>query len=134
MTGGIAARREARTDREPVMQIGELSKRTGASVRSIRYYQQQGLLRACRRASGYREFDERAVELVSRIQVLLRNGFTLDEIRSVAVDLDESNMDAVCGEVVALYYRKLAELDERIREVERLKGRIRERLAAIAAG
>jgi DNA-binding transcriptional MerR regulator len=116
------------------MQIGELSKRTGASVRSIRYYQQQGLLRASRRASGYREFDERAVELVSRIQVLLRNGFTLDEIRSVAVDLDDSNMDAVCREVAALYERKLEELDERIREVERLKGRIRERLAVIAAG
>ena len=134
MTGGIAARREARTDRGPVMRIGELSKRTGASVRSIRYYEQQGLLRACRRASGYREFDERAVELVSRIQVLLRNGFTLDEIRSVAVDLDDSNIDAVCREVAALYERKLAELDERIREVERLKGRIRERLAAIGAG
>ena len=116
------------------MQIGELSKRTGASVRSIRYYQQQGLLQACRRTSGYREFDERAVELVSRIQVLLRNGFTLDEIRSVAVDLDESNIDAVCREVAALYHRKLAELDERIREVERLKERIRERLSVIDEG
>ena len=134
MTGGIAAGGEARTDRGAVMRIGELSKRTGASVRSIRYYQQQGLLHACRRPSGYREFDEGAVELVSRIQVLLRNGFTLDEIRSVAVDLDDSNIDAVCVEVVALYHRKLAELDERIREVERLKGRIRERLAAIGEG
>jgi DNA-binding transcriptional MerR regulator len=115
------------------MQIGELSRRTGASVRSIRYYQQQGLLQDCRRASGYREFDEKAVELVSRIQVLLRNGFTLDEIRSVAVDLDDSNFDTVCREVAALYQRKLVELDERIREVERLKGRIHERLAVIGA-
>ena len=113
------------------MRIGELSKRTGASVRSIRYYQQQGLVRASRRASGYREFDESAVELVSRIQVLLRNGFTLDEIRSVAVDLDDSNLDAVCRDVAALYHRKLAELDERIREVEQLQQRIRERLVAI---
>ena len=134
MTGGVAPGREARTDGGPAMQIGELSKRTGASVRSIRYYQQQGLLQACRRASGYREFDERAVELVSRIQVLLRSGFTLDEIRSVAVDLDDSNIDAVCREVAALYHRKLAELDERIREVERLKERIRERLAVIDEG
>ena len=133
MTGGVAAGREARADEggRAAMQIGELSKRTGASVRSIRYYQQQGLLQACRRASGYREFDENAVELVSRIQVLLRNGFTLDEIRSVAVDLDDSNIDAVCREVAALYHRKLAELDERIREVERLQARIRDRLAAI---
>lgn len=131
MTAVVAAAAAARTEGRLAMRIGELSKRTGVSVRSIRHYQQQGLVRASRRASGYREFEESAVELVSRIQVLLRNGFTLDEIRSVAVDLDDSNLDAVCREVAALYHRKLAELDERIREVERLQRRIRERLVAI---
>lgn len=131
MTAAVAAAAAARTEERLAMRIGELSKRTGVSVRSIRHYQQQGLVRASRRASGYREFEESAVELVSRIQVLLRNGFTLDEIRSVAVDLDDSNLDAVCREVAALYHRKLAELDERIREVEQLQRRIRERLVAI---
>jgi DNA-binding transcriptional MerR regulator len=131
VTAALAATAAARTEERLAMRIGELSKRTGVSVRSIRHYEQQGLVRASRRASGYREFEEGAVELVSRIQVLLRNGFTLDEIRSVAVDLDDSNLDAVCREVAALYHRKLAELDERIREVEQLQRRIRERLVAI---
>lgn len=113
------------------MRIGELASRTGVSVRSIRYYEQQGLLRAGRRPSGYREFDESAIELVDRIRVLLRNGFTLDEIRSVAVTLDECNVDAVCSQVVTLYHGKLADLDARIQELRHLQQRIRDRLAAI---
>lgn len=113
------------------MRIGELAERTGVSVRSIRHYEQCGLVRAGRQTSGYRVFDESAVELVRRIRVLLRNGFTLGEIRSVAVDLNDTNIGPVCSEVAALYRRKLADLDAQIREVQRLKRRIRIRLAEI---
>lgn len=114
------------------MRIGELATRTGVSVRSIRHYEQRGLVPAARRATGYREFDESAVELVRRIRVLLRNGFTLEEIRSVAVDLDASNLESVCSEVVALYRRKLTDLDVQIRELQHLQRRIRVRLTEIA--
>jgi DNA-binding transcriptional MerR regulator len=114
------------------MRIGELATRTGVSVRSIRHYEQRGLVRAGRRATGYREFDESAVELVRRIRVLLRNGFTLEEIRSVAVDLDGSNLESVCSEVVALYRRKLTDVDAQIRELQDLQLRIRVRLTEIA--
>ena len=117
---------------EMMMRIGQLATRTGVSVRSIRHYEQRGLIRASRQASGYRQFDESAVELVRRIRVLLRNGFTLEEIRSVAVDIDDSNLDSVCGEVVALYRRKLVDLDTQVRELQHLKRRIRVRLGEIA--
>jgi len=40
------------------MRIGELARRAGASARSIRYYEEQGLLLARRQANGYREYDE----------------------------------------------------------------------------
>ncbi|WP_374225966.1 MerR family DNA-binding transcriptional regulator [Micromonospora sp. C41] len=42
------------------MRIGELSARTGVSARSIRYYEQQGLLAALRTPSGQRVFAESA--------------------------------------------------------------------------
>jgi DNA-binding transcriptional MerR regulator len=113
------------------MKIGELASLTGASVRSIRHYQAQGLVRVERNANGYRDFGESAVELVRRIRVLLRNGFTLDEIRSVAVDLDDANLGSVCGDVVKLYEAKLAELDARIGEMQTVQRRIRERLHEI---
>ncbi len=115
------------------MRIGEVAERTGVSVRSIRHYEQQGLVRAHRSPSGYREFDEAAVELVCRIRVLLRNGFTLEEIRSVAVDLDETNLGEVCEDVIALYYQKLQDLQERIRQIEAVQQRIQARLAVLEA-
>ncbi len=53
------------------MRIGELARRSGTSARSIRYYEQQGLMVARRRPNGYRDYDERSVATVRRIQVLL---------------------------------------------------------------
>ncbi|QIJ64608.1 MerR family transcriptional regulator [Streptomyces sp. JB150] len=65
------------------MFIGELSRRTGVSTRSLRYYEQQGLLRPQRRASGYREFDESDVAAVRRVRILLAAGLNTDLIREV---------------------------------------------------
>ena len=38
------------------MKIGELAARTGVSIRSLRYYEQQGLLMPVRNENGYREY------------------------------------------------------------------------------
>ncbi|MFB8138721.1 MerR family transcriptional regulator [Streptomyces parvus] len=65
------------------MFIGELARRTGVSTRSLRYYEEQGLLRPQRRASGYREFDEPDVAAVRRIRILLAAGLNTDLIREV---------------------------------------------------
>jgi DNA-binding transcriptional MerR regulator len=56
------------------MKIGELSARTGASVRALRYYEERGLLRPARGANGYRDYGEPAVRAVRRIQLLLAAG------------------------------------------------------------
>ncbi|MCZ7436918.1 MerR family transcriptional regulator [Micromonospora sp. WMMC241] len=58
------------------MRIGELSARTGVSARSIRYYEQQGLLAAVRTTSGQRVFAESAVERVRLIQRLFSAGLS----------------------------------------------------------
>lgn len=56
------------------MRIGELAERTGVSVRSLRYYEQQGLLAAERTPGGQREYPEQAVDRVIRIQELFAAG------------------------------------------------------------
>jgi DNA-binding transcriptional MerR regulator len=53
------------------MQIGELAARTGASVRMLRYYEEQGLLKPGRTNSGYRVYAESDVDRVARIRCLL---------------------------------------------------------------
>lgn len=56
------------------MRIGELSRRTGASARALRYYEEQGLLSPARRPSGYREYTDPAVRTVRHIRLLLSAG------------------------------------------------------------
>lgn len=53
------------------MQIGELSARTGATVRMLRYYEEQGLLKPRRTGSGYRIYQEADVDRVARIRCML---------------------------------------------------------------
>lgn len=56
------------------MRIGELARRTGVSERSLRYYEQQGLLIADRTPGGQREYPDHAVNRVVRIQELFAAG------------------------------------------------------------
>ena len=56
------------------MRIGELARRTGVSERSLRYYEQQGLLVALRTPGGHRDYPEQAVDRVIRIQELFAAG------------------------------------------------------------
>jgi DNA-binding transcriptional MerR regulator len=56
------------------MRIGELARRTGVSERSLRYYEQQGLLAADRTDGGHRDYPDRAVDRVIRIQELFAAG------------------------------------------------------------
>lgn len=56
------------------MRIGELARRTGVSERSLRYYEQHGLLAPTRTPTGQREYTERAVDRVIHIQELYAAG------------------------------------------------------------
>ncbi|WP_156727475.1 MerR family transcriptional regulator [Streptomyces apocyni] len=62
------------------MRIGELARRSGVSERSLRYYEQQGLLRAERTPGGHRNFGAWAVDRVIRIQALYAAGLTSKKI------------------------------------------------------
>lgn len=65
------------------MRIGELSRATGASARSLRYYEEQGLLSSVRRSNGYREYGEEAVRQVAFIHDLYRAGLPSQIIRDI---------------------------------------------------
>src|SRR6266511_2660620 len=93
------------------MRIGELARRAGASARSIRYYEQQGLLLARRRDNGYRDYDEADLRLVREIRSLLVNGFDLEEIRPF-IDCLHAGIQArrACPGGIDVYRRKLEEL------------------------
>lgn len=84
------------------MRIGELSRRTSVSRRSLRYYEEQGLLTPTRLPNGYRDYDERTVTTVRRIQILLSAGLgtsAVAEILPCAVD-DSVVLSGKCPELV----------------------------------
>ncbi|MEU8968289.1 MerR family transcriptional regulator [Streptomyces monashensis] len=84
------------------MRIGELSRRTGVSQRSLRYYEEQGLLTPTRLPNGYRDYDEHTVITVRRIQVLLSAGLgtsAVAEILPCTVD-DSVVLSGRCPELI----------------------------------
>ncbi|MGW0937028.1 MerR family transcriptional regulator [Streptomyces sp. NPDC002666] len=65
------------------MRIGELAARTGVGERSLRYYEEQGLLAADRTPGGHRDYPERAVDRVIRIQELYAAGLHSSKIARI---------------------------------------------------
>jgi DNA-binding transcriptional MerR regulator len=65
------------------MTIGELTRATGVSARSLRHYEAGGLLKPRRRGSGYRDYDDEDLDRVQRIRDLIALGLTLRQIRPV---------------------------------------------------
>ncbi|OLF17956.1 MerR family transcriptional regulator [Actinophytocola xanthii] len=85
------------------MRIGELARRTGVSERSLRYYEEQGLLHPRRRPSGYRVFQESDVDTVRHVRVLLSAGLgtaTIAEVLPCMVDTGDG-LAPGCPELVA---------------------------------
>lgn len=62
------------------MRIGELSSRTGVSVRSLRYYEEQGLLHPQRTDSGQRVYTDDAIERVRFFQSMFAAGLSSQRI------------------------------------------------------
>lgn len=65
------------------MRIGELSRRTGVSVRSLRYYEEQGLLAPARTPGGQREYPDTAADRVILVQQLFAAGLHSGRIAQI---------------------------------------------------
>lgn len=112
------------------MLIGELAERAGTSTRTLRYYEEHGLLRAQRNANGYRKYDEAELRVVHEIRALLAVGFGLDDIRPFVACLRAGNESGhVCPDSVAVLRRKLAEVDTCIEQLSAAREQLRGQLA-----
>ncbi|WP_110650367.1 MerR family transcriptional regulator [Salinicola peritrichatus] len=100
------------------MRIGELSKRTGVSVRMLRYYEQEGLLHPPRSESGYRDYREAEVQAAGRIRMLSAAGLKIDTIRILLpCILDNQPRFHPCREVRAALRREVEKLDEKLHDL-----------------
>lgn len=115
------------------MTIGELAKAAGVNPQTIRYYEREGLLPKPHRwrDSNYRDFDDDALMRLHFIRSAKELGFTLREIKEL-LDLRILPGES-CDEVGMLLGKKLAELEDRLADMRRLR-RVLIRLQAACRG
>src|SRR5690242_13654846 len=111
------------------MRIGELARTTGTTTRALRYYEAQGLLSAPRTSNGYREYDETHLRMVREIQALQAVGFALEDTRPFVECLRAGNESGdSCPDSVAVYQRKLDEIDACIARLGEVRAELAEKL------
>ncbi len=102
------------------MRRGELAKRTGCNLETIRYYEKIGLMpEPSRTDAGYRQYqaeDERRLRFVMRGREL---GFVIDDLRSLLDLVDRSAIS--CGEVEKLARAHLASIRKKITDLKRME-------------
>ncbi|WP_406474624.1 MerR family transcriptional regulator [Streptomyces platensis] len=114
------------------MRIGELAQRCGTTVRAIRYYESLGLLESRRGPNGYRVFDDASVARVRNIRTLLDSGLDGASVAEVGHCLDDDLQGTEpCSAAVALYERRLAVVDERVRSLTEVRDQLARRLAEL---
>ena len=114
------------------MRIGELSRRTGVSVRALRYYDQRELLTPQRGPNDYREYEESSVDRVKEIRALLGLGFSVGAIRVLLpCALKGSGSLRRCQRTQTALSDKLSELDNKADNIYKLRTAVYETLRAL---
>ena len=104
------------------MRIGELGRRSGFTIDTLRYYDRIGLVTARRNpTSRFREYDAGALDMLRLVRLAKVAGLSLPQIRRV---LAAARRGGACGTVVPLLDSKIAEIDRAIRALQELRARL----------
>jgi len=107
--------------------IGQLAKRSGVPIDTVRHYERIGLLQpTVRLASGYRRYGEAEQKRLRFIRRAKALGFTLEEIQAL-LSLSASRSAA---QVRAAASERLANVERRIAELARVRDSLRELIRA----
>lgn len=103
-----------------IFSIGQVARRAGVGVETVRFYEREGLLEEpARRASGYRQYSEEVIKQIRFIKRAQQLGFSLKEILellTLRVDGETS-----CGQVKERTAAKLAEVEQKMVELQRMQ-------------
>lgn len=108
---------------DPHVHIGEVVTRTGLSHRTIRYYEEMGLLTpSARTEGGFRLYDEAGIERLLLIKPMKPMGFSVEEMRRLVDALDVlADPDASAADTSAARAQVDAIRDEALTRVAELK-------------
>lgn len=114
------------------MLISELSRKTGLSKDTIRFYEKIGLITASDRQAGIRVYKEYSTETIERLLMINQGkglGFTLKEIKPL---LDESASGAILkSKQIVIIERKLAEIAEKMQQLSEIQTYLASKLSRL---
>ena len=106
------------------LSIGETARRSGLTVRALRYYEEQGLLAAVRGTNGQRYFADAQLRRLQQILVLKSIGLTLGQISAMLAG-DDMDMEQVVAVQLAALRHRCGELKASIAGLETVLTRIK---------
>lgn len=115
------------------LKIGEVSRQSQVSVKTIRYYEDIGLVQAADRSEGgFRLFGPEVITRLAFIKRAQTLGLSLSEIHDILVIHDQGN--SPCHEVKQTLHHKIDEIQQRIDELTLLKHQLQNLLLGAEAG
>ncbi|HSU41463.1 MAG TPA: MerR family transcriptional regulator [Polyangiaceae bacterium] len=118
-----------------LLQVGDLAKATGKTVRAIHLYEELGLLRAHERSKGrYRLFTSDALIRVRWISKLQNLGLSLSEIQELVREQDGSDSATIAAQKLKeVYVARLGETRRKLEELRELEAELEQSLAYLSA-
>lgn len=115
-----------------MIKIGDVAKRTGLSVKSIRYYHDIGLVCAERDTNGYRSYNQSQIDELHFLHHCRELGFTLEDCRTLISLKSDTYRSA--EDVKQLANVHLQDINRRIAQLNGLKQQLTELIHACAGG
>ena len=101
------------------MNVREAATRCGLPSKTLRYYDDIGLVVPDRRENGYRDYDDRTIQKLAFLKRARQLGFSIDDCRQL-ISLYEDKGRA-SGDVKTLAEKHLVEVDKRLEELQHLR-------------
>ena len=122
------------SEQNNLYRVGALAKKLGKTTRTLRFYEQLGLLIPQKRsAAGYRLYGEEALVQVQWIEQLQDMGFSLGDIKAFLEGLDQAqNRPTKMNQIRSFYEERLRETQEKIKKLLALEHQLEYSLLALA--
>ena len=113
-------------DARDVIQIGDLARRAGVSVRAIRYYEELGLVRPeAHSAGGFRLYGKESFRRLQVIHFLKEVGLSLDEIRQILLAKKDRGADRDTVHFLArVFGEKLGAIESKIEALSSIRSEL----------
>lgn len=113
------------------MNIGEVAERAGMPAKTIRYYEEIGLIKPARDTNGYRAFRERDMHKLIFLGRARALGFTIEDCRNLLALWEDQ--DRASGDVKVIAKEHLAKVEDKINDLKAMRDTLR-RLVRSCAG